>query len=378
MLSDAVNTVIGDIYRCALDDSLWQPTLLALSRVTGGVGAAIMPQEIQSPLRFGSSRIPEADHIYYSHMWQHDPYRIHLSRQPSPQGELSDTSFVSDVDMAHSPYYQDFLRKFDASRTNRFYFDTPGLPRFALSIQRPLGHPHETPDERRLRLMLGQHVCRALAMSVAQGRTRAFAHGFREICHRMPTAAAVLDHDGRVLFMNDAMERVLGDGVSYIDGHIICSHRASQRQLDRLLHDTLHAATGPEHIAEQITGHTAGHASEYFVSVHCPSGRPLLARAIPLMPENTGQPAYPMALLAFHRPGADIADMTQALRLLGLNSSEARLVQQMSNGLSIKEAARALGISDHYARSMLRHVYEKLEVNSQGKLAAFVRDLPTQ
>ncbi|MBE7618363.1 hypothetical protein GL297_01705 [Komagataeibacter sp. FXV2] len=368
MLSDAVNAAIGDIYRCALDDSLWQPTLHTLSRLLGGVGAAIIPTELHSDLRFGSARIPESDHMYYDHMWRHDPYRAYLAGHRLPQGELSDISFLSDEEVARNPYYQDFLNRFGASRTNRFYFTDPNGPHFAFSIQRPLGRPHETGDERRLRLMLGQHVCRAISMSLGGRQANALAHGFREMCARLPTPTAVIGHDGRVIFMNDAMERVLGDGVMHTDGRLTCSHRASARQLDGLLRNALSpssdVAPGPER----------------FVMVQCPSGRPLLARAIPLLTEGrdaTARPTRPMAMLAFHRPGSDMPDVTDALRLLGLNQSEARLVQQVANGLPLKDAARAIGISDHYARSILRSVYEKLDVNSQGRLTAFVRDLPT-
>ncbi|POF63291.1 hypothetical protein CFR73_04375 [Novacetimonas maltaceti] len=368
MLSDAVNAVIGDIYCCALDGSLWQPTLHTLSRLIGGVGAAIVPTELHdSSLRFGSAHVPESDHIYYNHMWRHDPYRTHLAGHPLPEGEVSDISFLSDEEMARSPYYQEFLNRFDASRTNRFYFTDPSGPHFAFSIQRPLGQPHETDAQRRLRLMLGQHVCRALSMSIAGQQANVLAHGFRELCARLPNPTAVVGQDGRVLFMNDAMERMLGDGVIHVDGRITCSHRASARQLDALVHDALHPAPDAA-------------PPERFVMVTCPSGRPLLARAIPFLPDGRdtrSRPARAMALLALHRPGSDMPDVTDALRLLGLNHSEARLVQQVANGFALKEAARNIGVSDHYARTMLRSVYEKLDVNSQGRLVAFVRDLPT-
>ncbi|RBM08616.1 helix-turn-helix transcriptional regulator [Novacetimonas cocois] len=370
MLSDAVNAVIGDIYRCAFDDSHWQPTLLGLSRMVGGIGAAIVPNGNDSPeLRFSSSRITESDQIYYDHMWRHDPYRMHLHGRSRPQGEISDTALVTDAELERHPYYQDFLRKFGAGRTNRLYFADPACPPFSLSVQRPWENPHETDAQRRLRVMLGQHVCRALAMSAAERRSRVLAHGFHEICMRLSTAAALVDQEGRMVFMNDAMSDLMGDGITCVDHRVVCLHRESQRRLDDLLRGVLHPDT-----ATQV-------APERFITLQCPSGQPVIARAMPLFPgmddaNMGGRPARGMALVMFHRPGAPTPDVSDALHLLGLNHSEARLARQVGNGLSLKEAARELGISDHYARSILRHVYEKLDVNSQSKLAAFLRDLP--
>ena len=54
--------------------------------------------------------------------------------------------------------------------------------------------------------------------------------------------------------------------------------------------------------------------------------------------------------------------------LHGLTASELRVLLAMAPGLSIKEAAQMLGISENTARTHLQHIYSKTGTSKQSEL----------
>jgi DNA-binding NarL/FixJ family response regulator len=55
-------------------------------------------------------------------------------------------------------------------------------------------------------------------------------------------------------------------------------------------------------------------------------------------------------------------------KLYGLTGSELRVLLAMASGLSIKEAAEVLGISETTGKTHLQHIYEKSGTSKQTKL----------
>ena len=62
---------------------------------------------------------------------------------------------------------------------------------------------------------------------------------------------------------------------------------------------------------------------------------------------------------------------------LGLTPAEARLAIRLKDGLSISEAAEALGISVNTARNQLRSIFQKIGVNRQSELVRSLTQLST-
>ncbi|MBB2176342.1 helix-turn-helix transcriptional regulator [Gluconacetobacter johannae] len=266
--------------------------------------------------------------------------------------------------MKRHPFYQDFLRKFDRGRMCRFGFAEPCGPGFSFSVQRALNAEPETPDERRVRGILARHIARSLSLSAEIGKTRLLAGGFADLCHRLQCGAALLRGDGGVVLVNQKLGNMLGDGVDYINGRIICGNRDNQSRLDALLKDT---ASG-----EVQLGHKG------FIVLNCPSGQNLIVRVVRLPRDGmfhvheTRQSA--MLLLAY-KTGSNEPDVSAALRPLGLTAAEIRLAQKVGSGASPKDAAKSLGISDQYARSMLKVIFRKLNIASQSQLSTLVSGL---
>lgn len=68
-------------------------------------------------------------------------------------------------------------------------------------------------------------------------------------------------------------------------------------------------------------------------------------------------------------------DASRLLQLMGLTQAEARLATLIGGGLSVKQAAAELGISEHTARSTLKSVYDKLQIGKQAELGHLVARL---
>lgn len=63
------------------------------------------------------------------------------------------------------------------------------------------------------------------------------------------------------------------------------------------------------------------------------------------------------------------------LRLLGLTGAEARLAELVGSGLSVRDTAEALLLSEHTVRSSLKSVYGKLGVSKQSELGRLIARL---
>jgi DNA-binding CsgD family transcriptional regulator len=68
------------------------------------------------------------------------------------------------------------------------------------------------------------------------------------------------------------------------------------------------------------------------------------------------------------------ADLVQGL--FALPPAEARVATLIGSGLSPRQAAKLLGISEGNARNTLKHVFRKLGVTRQNELAALLAKLP--
>lgn len=101
--------------------------------------------------------------------------------------------------------------------------------------------------------------------------------------------------------------------------------------------------------------------------------RPVLAQVVPVSAALAGEPA---ALILFAEPdGPARTDPVPTLTLLGLTPAEARIAAQVGGGLSARQAAAELSLSENTVRSSLQLIYDKLGIGKQSELARIVARL---
>ena len=87
------------------------------------------------------------------------------------------------------------------------------------------------------------------------------------------------------------------------------------------------------------------------------------------MPIGSGDPHQARALVYLFDANSQRNVSHDVLTgLYGLSQTEAKLVQLMSNGMMLDEAAEELSISVHTARTHLKHIFHKTGLNRQAEL----------
>jgi DNA-binding CsgD family transcriptional regulator len=179
--------------------------------------------------------------------------------------------------------------------------------------------------------------------------------GFQEVCGHLACGIALLSQSGAVLFVNQVMRGLFGDGIVCQEARLYASMADEQRYLDLLI----------KRVATDASG---------YVKLRRPSGKPdLLVRVVQLPSYDLQRIDAPSALdiLVFvYTADVMVPDISPPLRELGLTAAEARLAQRVASGESPKEAARALGIAVGSARFVLKVIFEKFELHSQSQLAS--------
>lgn len=181
----------------------------------------------------------------------------------------------------------------------------------------------------------------------------------QQALERLSAGAMVVEAGGRILAANSRAAALAADGLRQADGVLKAADPDSQRALLDLV-DTI------------LAGETATKA----IALRRPSRRmPLLVRAqaaasaIPRL-----QPSCVLLLIADPESGGP-PPVGEELALLGLTPGEGRLAALVGCGHSPREAALKLGITEETARTVLKRVYEKLQIRRQGELAAFISQI---
>jgi DNA-binding CsgD family transcriptional regulator len=114
------------------------------------------------------------------------------------------------------------------------------------------------------------------------------------------------------------------------------------------------------------------------VFVNCTENKKIIVKIIKLPKIETKGSALnrqSALLLLACKPGEVTFDVFEALLNCNLTRSEARFAGYVGTGTPPKKAAELTGISEQYARTKLKEIFRKLNVNSQSQLATYVGTL---
>ena len=72
-------------------------------------------------------------------------------------------------------------------------------------------------------------------------------------------------------------------------------------------------------------------------------------------------------------PGSDLSEQIDIVQaIFSLSKTQTEIVRLIGKGMELSKAAEALGVTKNTARTHLRRVYEKVDVNSQIELLRLV------
>jgi DNA-binding CsgD family transcriptional regulator len=178
---------------------------------------------------------------------------------------------------------------------------------------------------------------------------------------QLAVGTVLLDEHGQFLKANQLASHILDekDGLSINQRRLELINTRLSRELNDIIQRVLDNGRNNEPAIVQA------------LRVQRPSGRPdlgLLVRLVPQYAWAEGQHAPAVVIFISDPDQHSEASEQMLIQLFGLTRAEAALATQLSRGLPLQEAAVALHISLHTARTQLKAIFAKTGVSRQAEL----------
>lgn len=210
-----------------------------------------------------------------------------------------------------------------------------------------------------------------LAAEVALSHARELAEARAELASlRPPTGPAawlMFSFRGRLLSASDEGRARLARGLGEIasDGGVRFANPEDQLLLDERLAGLAAGETAPRVL--RFEGASGAGPTFAFLSA---------AAGAPGLPGLEARPDLSGAGVLVFAPSDGSSEAWGHLReSFSLTPAELRLAQRLGEGLSLNEAAMALGVSSSTVRNQLRSIFEKVGVHRQSELVRLLSDL---
>jgi DNA-binding CsgD family transcriptional regulator/PAS domain-containing protein len=356
--------VVEAAYDCALDPNGWQQAvrmiagLLASQRCTLGVhDYANGCNDLMFQVGWDDADNWRLHEEKYSGM---NPFFAPM--QLMSMGEVATRAMLMpDDEFLDTRYYQEWVRPQGLDDMIAVKALQTGQRIGLLVANRNDTHPRYGEAELRLLTLLAPHICRAVAISDALSLKTVHSEALEATLNALAAAVYLTDRHGRVVFMNRAAEhQARTSNALRIDNNRVAP-------VDRGARAVLTKA-----VEEAIADETEVPAGGFTLALPDGEKSGLVATVLPLRSGERRRVCSafqafvaifvqdPMAVPAF--PGEAFA------KLYGLTGGELRVLLAMAPGLSIKEAAEVLGISEATAKTHLQRIFAKTRTSKQTEL----------
>lgn len=357
---EAFSNLIGRIYDCALDTSLWPEVLGELTQAVNGRMADL---GVVDPLR------GEVRHSA-TYNWPDDVRELnaaHYAISPGTSAALTYplmepfcTSRNLDIEAFHASRY------WQICFAGRGYYDylVTGLTRNVTHVSSwgvLGGEERGAFDDEDLELarLLSPHIRRAVEITDMLGYQRVTATTLRAALDALSAAAVIVAPDGRIRFANAAAQVELERGslIRESKGRLVGQTPEALKLLGEVT-----APGSPRHqrgrdaLLKESTGRTL-HATW---------------ASLDQAQEELGSPT----LLLLREPDAELkTPLAAAHSLYRLTTGETQVLAQVLNGRSLTEVAEILGVARSTAKSHLDAIYRKTDTHRQADLVRLIGGL---
>ncbi len=358
-LRETYDALVSEIYLAGAGMRPWSAPLGTLARLTRSRHAMLHAASVRTIPSTTVYIYHDVDLVtdvlldYADYLQEHgDPrvdYSVNLIRNGRIAEPFRDHDFISERQMKHHTYYAEILPEVDCLYALAVPIQVKGDVGVGISLQRT---PRQGPvgnAAKRLVQRIAGHISCALEMQDALQIQAPERHDdVRPF--QLPTSAAIIDGNGRLVAASTQMEAYLAQGLFRV-------RAAALEAGTPALIEPFRRAVG-----RAVSGKPA--------KVPVPE-RSLLIYVLPIVVEEGVFVKPAMIALVFRKQDAAPADpVAQLAARYGLTAAETATVRLLAEGCAPKEIARRRDVSVWTVRTQLRYVFHKLEVRSQQQVLA--------
>lgn len=360
------------IYGAAPDPQKWPAALGAVADCFGDVGGVLLWQRDDGS--FGSivsERLVRAQRDYESG-WTNRDIR---ARRATERGyffsgaPFTDRHLCTDEEIRSDPCYTDFLAKHGLGWVAAIAVSSDPHVGVILSIQRDSSRkPPFSNDELTLLARIGRHIENALRLSIRLLDSELANVGLGDALARIGIGVFAIDSLCRIVFVNAAAQRLLGDEGHRIESRLRIGFGTAREAIDIAIANLVRGEP-PDVFAEP----------KPFLVHSVQSNRRLTVYLLP-MPKRDNLAEHFLTraraiVLVIEQGLGEPPDPAVVRDLLGLTLGEARIAALVGSGFAPKDAAERLGISGETARNHLKSVFAKAGISRQSELSALLARL---
>jgi DNA-binding CsgD family transcriptional regulator len=353
--------LIGCVYDAARNPAAWTRFLGDFARLGRGTMAALVWHDPKHE-QYGvvSHNMPEEYKTLYGRYYgQHDEWfkgAVGIIRT----GWVGTRQMVcSDETLLNRRFYCDYLRGFNVFHQCGAILNHTETANASIALLRPKRKGAFEDSTLALLRLLVPHLQRALQIQQQVGDLHVYSNALESAIDHLNAGVVFVDSRGGVVHCNRKAEELLrrNDGLRITHNRLTASVPRESSDLQALITGALQTGEGK--------GLNAGGTS----LVSRKAGRALSMTVAPLRDVGAGFEQQPYAIAFISDPDQKVALPADLLRrCYGLTVAEARLATTLLEGRSLKDAADLSGVTHNTAKSQLKSIFLKTQVQRQSEL----------
>ena len=367
--SDAIRA----IYACAAEPSGWPEALQQIADCFGDVGGLLIYGRADGSFAtVVSPSLRRSAEVYDRELWWQRDIRTQRALEFGYRdfsGAVTDRHGITEDEIETHPIYTEFLAGFGLRWTASVQVSPQPNLHVGLSVLRASSKEAFSDDELDLLTDLGRHAEQSLRLGLRLIDAGALSLGLGDALDRLAVGAFVIDDDRHICFANPRAQQLQETVFATRNGVLRCLKSADQKRLAAMVQATALAGTDPR---------TAAAASSPLIIAS--DGRRFAVYTLPIKRDliGVGAVAKPscVVLVVDLAPGQPL-DPSLLRDVYGLTLGESRVAALVGAGISPRETASKLSISELTVRSVLKRVFAKLDVSRQAELVELLVRLKT-